>query len=268
MMQVACALSVHEVRHKYLGDYKAYYEHVVPNYMTKYEKTKPSLIVRQTKDADFTFEDYPFLDPRYNENVPQNTTELTQTYWTDAFLYFLDDPEVVEGSIIAFFQDIRQSDASNTVCYTSFEYMRDLILKAEQLFENMNWFSSQPIQLVQLVLDVDIQYFQFYADCGVENFLIDISMKYFTLRGITSNLVNIYYVLDQILNDGDLQRKFIVAMNQANFSHTKNDWQSVGLYVGMLINQITGYRVPGYEYIYGQSVIRDLQAEQNAAKTE
>ena len=46
MMQVACALSVQEVRHKYLGNYKAYYEHVVPNYLTQYEKTKPSLIVR------------------------------------------------------------------------------------------------------------------------------------------------------------------------------------------------------------------------------
>ena len=102
---------------------------------------------------------------------------------------------------------------------------------------------------------------------SVENFLIDISMKYFTLRGITSNLVNFYYVLDQILNDADLQRKFIVAMNQANFSHSRDDWRSVGLYVGMLINQITGYRIPGYEFIYGQSVIRDLQAAQAADAT-
>ena len=74
--------------------------------------------------------------------------------------------------------------------------MRDLLIKAELLLLSMNWFSGQPMLLVQLAMDVDIQYFQFYDDCGIENFLIDISIKYFTLRGIVSNLVNIYFVLD------------------------------------------------------------------------
>ena len=61
--------------------------------------------MRQSND----FDDYPFLDPDYNKNVQRNddgTKNVTNTYWTDAFLYWLDNTEVVEGSLLAFFSDI------------------------------------------------------------------------------------------------------------------------------------------------------------------
>jgi hypothetical protein len=74
------------------------------------------------KQEQFSFDDYPFLDPDFNENIPNVDQQPdangqsrriitfkddpTQTYWTDMFLYWLDDTEVVEGSVLAFFQDI------------------------------------------------------------------------------------------------------------------------------------------------------------------
>jgi len=79
--------------------------------------------VRQplVRQDDFDYEDYPFLDPRYNKNIPSDDKlNITQTYWTDAFLYWLDDPEVVEGSFLAFFSDVKQESGVNTICFDSF----------------------------------------------------------------------------------------------------------------------------------------------------
>ena len=41
----------------------------------------------------------------------------------------------------------------------------------------------------------------------------------------------------------------------------------MGMFVGALIAEVTGFRIPGYEYIYGQSKFRDLFARQEAATT-
>jgi len=40
-------------------------------------------------------------------------------------------------------------------------------------------------------------------------------------------------------------------MNIANFSGKSKDWRNVGMYVGAIAAEILGFRIPGYEYIYG-----------------
>ena len=72
---------------------------------------------------DFVFNDYPFADAKYNENVSNNenySDTHTQTYWTDMFLYWIDNEYVKEGSVLGFFSDIKKERAGNTICYMSF----------------------------------------------------------------------------------------------------------------------------------------------------
>ena len=76
------------------------------------------------------------------------------------------------------------------------------------------------------------QFFQFYADCGLEKFMIDISVKYFTIRGFMGNLVVLGFFIDKMINDSSYQRAIIKQINIANFSSTKADWRNVGLYAG------------------------------------
>ena len=84
------------------------------------------------------------------------------------------------------------------------------------------------------------------------------SIKFFTLRGILGNMVNVGFLIDKILNDVEYQKTVIKAINIANFRQRKQDWRNVGLYVGAFVGEVIGFRIPGYEYIYGQAIFRDL----------
>ena len=61
-------------------------------------KQKQALMVSE----EFSPEDYPF----YNTDSYQDADETEQTFWTDIFVYWQDEPEVREGSILAFFSDL------------------------------------------------------------------------------------------------------------------------------------------------------------------
>lgn len=72
--------------------------------------------------------------------MPRNddgTVNVTNTFWTDAFIYWLDNDEVVEGSLLAFFSDISQDRAVNTLCFNSFQYERDLALQIKYIADKM-----------------------------------------------------------------------------------------------------------------------------------
>ena len=99
---------------------------IASKYLTNLKGKSNDQLLRRpiVRQDDFNFEDYPFLDPEYNKNIQEISRKddpsrplidfngaSSQTYWTDMFLYWLDDAEVVEGSIIAFFQDISQDRA-------------------------------------------------------------------------------------------------------------------------------------------------------------
>ena len=125
------------------------------------------------------------------------------------------------------------------------------------VIEGIDWSTWNPnpvaqmVDVVQMYFDMQIQFFQFYADCGIEKFIIEVSFKFFTLRGFLANLVNFGFLWDKIMNDGVFQRAVITAMNIANFSGKSKDWRNVGMYVGAIAAEILGFRIPGYEYIYG-----------------
>ena len=61
-------------------------------------------------------EDYPFFDEidKLNPNKAQTTTKA---FWTDMFLYWLDDTYVQEGSYIAFFSDIQPERTIYSICF-------------------------------------------------------------------------------------------------------------------------------------------------------
>lgn len=85
------------------------------------------------------------MDPQFNKNVPnQNgTVNVTETYWTDMFLYWVDNQQVKEGSLIRLFSDISKDRAQNTKCYMSFLHMRDIwnnmTVYADAVTESYNW---------------------------------------------------------------------------------------------------------------------------------
>lgn len=110
---------INALRQHYLGSFTSYYElaskyafpvhnqnlHPIP-------RRHPKVRAGEDDMSGFSFEDYPFLDPEYNKQISPATAEEiaeypflapdaipgiigpTETYWTDMFLYFFDDPVV------------------------------------------------------------------------------------------------------------------------------------------------------------------------------
>lgn len=108
----------------------------------------------------------------------------TETYWTDIFLYWVDNESVKEGSVLGFFQDIKQEKAKNTICFYSFQSLRDMWgawqnNKGKEKFMSMDYWKG-----VQQFFDLNIAYFQFYSDCSFELFIISLGIKFGTVRGV------------------------------------------------------------------------------------
>lgn len=62
-------------------------------------------------------EDYPF----YDLDEFKEEEETAQPFWTDMFVYWMDEPEVREGSILAFFTDLNNPNATEfSMCYVEF----------------------------------------------------------------------------------------------------------------------------------------------------
>lgn len=61
-----------------------------------------------------TGEDYPFYD------LLKQYGETPSTYWTDVFLYWVDDPEVEAGAVLAFFSDLNPENTDSSKCYRQF----------------------------------------------------------------------------------------------------------------------------------------------------
>ena len=79
------------------------------------------LIVRQDQND---MDNYPFEDA-YDELNPTNPDDQSaagrnKSFWTDIFLYWLDDKHVRDGSFIAFFSDINPGKTMFSVCYRQF----------------------------------------------------------------------------------------------------------------------------------------------------
>lgn len=65
------------------------------------------------------------------------------------FLYWLDQSDVTEGTIIAFFQEIAQEKATNTLCFESFHFMRELVEKMVSVALSIGWLTL-PGKYVQI----------------------------------------------------------------------------------------------------------------------
>ena len=91
----------------------------------------------------FDLSDYPFLDPEYNKQIdPATKAEIdaypfvdsnkvasligpTETYWTDAFIYWIDEPLVQEASFISFFHEMSAERSENSLCYEGFVSLKN-----------------------------------------------------------------------------------------------------------------------------------------------
>ena len=114
---------------------------------------------------------------------------------------------------------------------------------------------------VQDGFDCNLEFFQFYTDCGLEHFFISLAIRWGTLKGFLSQIINLGFVLGQVLDDIDWQTQVVVAINSANFTGQRKYWQKIGWEVGTIIARIVDFRVPSYEYVYGESMLRELQTE-------
>ena len=94
------------------------------------------------------------------------------------------------------------------------------------------------------------------------------AIRWGTLKGFVSQIINLGFVLGQILDDVDWQTKVIIAINSANFTGERKYWQRIGMLVGTIGARIVDFKVPSYEYVYGQSMLRELQAERSAINGE
>mmetsp|Transcript_22961 Transcript_22961/g.35422 ORF Transcript_22961/g.35422 Transcript_22961/m.35422 type:complete len:134 (-) Transcript_22961:307-708(-) len=118
--------------------------------------------VRQSSDVEF--EDYPFYDEL--EDEVQDNASIITTYWTDIFIYWFDQPDVVEGSILAFFSDLNPNVTQQSLCYKQFSRTRKLATSWLEKVETMEM--SRFGDILQDFVDINLEFFQFYSDCGIE----------------------------------------------------------------------------------------------------
>jgi len=88
--------------------------------MTRGQQPVPTVT---QSDEEFNFEDYPFYDEIFNKN---GDSPIATTYWTDIFIYWFDQPEVIEGSILAFFSDLNPELTEQSICYGQFKRTRSI----------------------------------------------------------------------------------------------------------------------------------------------
>ena len=50
-------------------------------------------------------------------NIDFGAEMVADTYWTDVFVYLIDEPEVEEGAILSFFSDINPENTNRTICF-------------------------------------------------------------------------------------------------------------------------------------------------------
>lgn len=71
------------------------------------------------------FEDYPFFDI----NDTNGTFSGSDSYWSDMFIYWAEEAQVTEGSFLAFFADLNPQRTAESLCYNTFDKMRDLAVE-------------------------------------------------------------------------------------------------------------------------------------------
>ena len=59
--------------------------------------------------------------------------------------------------------------------------------------------------MIQELVDLNLEYFQFYADCGLEQFLIQLATKVSRITGLISSAINLYFVLQRLFLSTDWQ---------------------------------------------------------------
>ena len=240
-----------DLRYEYLGAFAAMYEYAVEMFLMHNSQLR---VASEHRGDDFVFNDYPFADAKYNENVGSDENydaTKTQTYWTDMFLYWIDNEAVKEGSVLGFFQDIKQNKAKNTICYYSFQSLRDHWGAYQNNKGKDHPLSKEFWKGVQQFFDLNIVYFQFYSDCSFELFIISLGIKFGTVRGFLQSIISMLFFWDQVINSESFQKNIVDAINQANFSGKTSDWEIVGKYVGFILASVLEYKVPGFEFIYG-----------------
>ena len=121
-------------------------------------------------------------------------------------------------------------------------------------------------QSVLQAIDLDLEFFQFFDDCGIELFMVQAGIKANTIPGIFSYLTNLYYLWLKVFTDLEWQNNVAKDINKANFSGKITDWEKVGYHVGEIASELTEYQVPSIEYLYGDSIMKDNRASNKASK--
>ena len=134
-----------ELRLKYLGpSITNFYETIMMHLATLVTVSKPfhtvqvdpkltyhghikhlHLTVRQNNDeGKYPFEDaYEELNP---DKMDGDNSSSVRSFWTDIFLYWLDDKHVRDGSWLAFFSDVNPGKTIFSVCYRQFIVTKDI----------------------------------------------------------------------------------------------------------------------------------------------
>ena len=96
--------------------------------------------------------DYPFYDffDNYSDSGPD-------AYWTDIFIYWYDQPIVIEGSLQAFFSDLNPESTSSSLCFTQLKRTQDLLEKWLN-FESHSIFSAEFWIQAEDLMDLNVEY--------------------------------------------------------------------------------------------------------------
>ena len=187
------------------------------------------------------------------------------------FIYWVDEPEVREGTLLAFFTDLNNPNGTEfSMCYIQFQKIRVLSMKVydtgvalasanETDFWGYRNIKDELFFGIQEITDIWLEGFQLYDDCGLEQNLIQGGRK--VSWAVVAEIIKQYYIFAKIFTDQEWQAQVVKQLNKANFSGEIAEWEKVGYYIGRIAAEILGFKVPAIEYLYGESIMKEMESK-------
>lgn len=122
------------------------------------------------------------------------------------------------------------------------------------LIDTQWWFQLQD------KADFMLESFQFFADCGIQQLVVQWATKLNTLQGFLSYAINLSFVLTPMLMDSQWQQDIIKSIETTEFYGRASDYEVLGKYVGTIAASLIEFQVPSSQYMYGMTVLDELNA--------
>ena len=170
-----------------------------------------------------------------------------QTLWTDAGAYWIQLPQVREGSFESLF--INATVDPNNTCWTSFTTLQTQISNLPSITKFAQL--TTVFNTIKVYITGLSYFFNFYSSCNLDSINIQLGKQLSTVSGFIDLCIGTLFTYLNEVGDSTWQNNLIALINQANMSGSDADWRAVGAPLGLLVANYFNYQIPTYNMSYG-----------------